>query len=63
MISHLEQKEKRVEYYCKKKFKSSFQVTEMGLTCNILLKYDFSILQKVFANNENFLSSSNGTRV
>lgn len=63
MISHLEQKEKRVEYYCKTKKKSTFQVTEMGLTCNILLKYDFGILQKVFANNENFLSSSNGTSV
>lgn len=35
----------------------------MSLTCNILLKYDFGVLQKVFADNENFLSSSNGTTV
>lgn len=61
MISHLEQKSRMIT--AKKKGKKSSQVTEPSLTCNILLKYDFGVLQKVFADNENFLSSSNGTTV
>lgn len=40
-----------------------WQVTEIGLTWNILLKYDFGVLQKVFANNKNLLSSSDWTTV
>lgn len=62
MISHLEQKSRTITAK-KKKGKKSSQVTEPSLTCNILLKYDFGVLQKVFADNENFLSSSNGTTV
>lgn len=55
-------KEKKIEHLQQKKknhVKIFWQVTEISLTCNILLKYDFGILQKVFADNENLLSSSN----
>lgn len=63
-ISHLEQRQ--VRFLLQENtnhIKISCQLTEISLTCNILLKYNFSVLQKVFANDENLLSSSHWTTV